>query len=74
MVGAPALDQGDGAGDDGTLAGSDAARQIREVGSYRAARRHKFASDVHARVVVRTPLPPAIPHILLFDFKWLARW
>ena len=74
MVGAPALDQGDGAGDHGTLAGSDAARQIRKVGSYRAARGHKFAPDAHARVVVRTPLPPAVPHILLFDFKWLSRW
>src|SRR5258707_2775562 len=46
MIRAPALDQRDGARDDGALAGADAAREIGKIGNGgSAARRHSFALE-----------------------------
>src|SRR5262249_39785011 len=67
--------QRDGAGDHGALAGADAARQTRQVESSRAAaRRHKFALDLHAVVVVPAPPPRHHMPISLMHSNWIGRY
>src|SRR5262249_53709268 len=66
MIGAPALDQRDGARNDGALARADAARQIGKIGSGGSAtRRHKFALEPRPPGA-RAGLPRASPRSLFY--------
>src|SRR5215472_6704499 len=61
MIRAPALDQRDGARNDGALARTDAARQIGKIGSGGSAtRRHSFALEPRP-LGARAALPRASP-------------